>query len=263
MPLVGYSPWEDAAQYGRGLADTLGQIFLGLPKQRFEMAQARAEAPLQQQLLQAQVAEAQAKPELAREMQMFRQEGLDERLRHDEAMEQYEQNSLQERVGAQSRKGVPSEAQTTSQANAALNQYASNLANKMGVDTKQTPVTIDPNLSLQVIDAAMKGRSATNNPEMDSLQHLVKLAPLLAPLLSTNLEPKVTSGRSLMHPFTGSVTNMVPQVTTNGFSLQAPLQAQAQSQAQASAPLAPPQVTAVNAQGQRIGLVNGKWVPIQ
>lgn len=258
MPLIGYSPWTDAAQYGQGLADTLGQIFLGLPKQRFEMAQQASEAPLQRQLLEAQVQEAQAKPKLASEMQQFREGEFQERERHDKSMEQERDTSLQSQLQG---KGMPTESQTTSQANAALNQYASNVANQMGIDTKQTPVTIDPHLSLSVIDAAMQGRSAMNNPEMDSLQHLIKLAPILAPLLSTNMQQQVTGGRSLMHPFGASQTNMVPQVTTNGFQLTAPQQPiqQQLQQAQQQSPTA----TAVNAQGQRIGLVNGQWVQIQ
>lgn len=52
---IGYSPWQDAAQYGRSLGETLGQILLGVPQMRHqkrlqERQDQRAEASLGSQL---------------------------------------------------------------------------------------------------------------------------------------------------------------------------------------------------------------------
>jgi len=65
MPLVGYSPWTDAAAYGAGLGSTLSQAMLQMPQQRLELAQQahvqqqRQDIARQQLMQQQQEAQAQ------------------------------------------------------------------------------------------------------------------------------------------------------------------------------------------------------------
>lgn len=260
MPLVTSNPWTDAAAYGSGLADTLGQIFLGIPRQRFEMAQMRAEAPLQRQLLEARIGEAEAKPKIEEEMERFREGGMAERVRHDMAMENARADSIQNQLNK-----PPSENETTTQANTALNGFLNNLATQMNIE-KDTPISIDPTLSSSVIGNAMSNRNKPgDNPEMDSIQYLTKIAPILDAVLSTNI-----SANPVSHGlFGGTTTNYVPNTVTNGYVMRAPegsLQQQVQQAPQQQVPQqqTPQQfsLTATNAQGQRAVFDPGKgqWV---
>lgn len=283
MPLVTSSPWKDAAAYGSGLADTLSQIFLGIPKARYEMAQQRATAPLQMQLLQAKVDEAEAKPKLAEEMQEFREQNqkdredyqkssLDERTKYDkERIDQEKSNqdlrtqlatlhqnfqSLQDLI-----KGQPSVGEATKIAQGQMTDYAANMANKQGIDTKSTPITMDPSFSLSIIDQALKGRgTAGDNTAADTLQALIKATPILSPLLSTNQPPATTNW------LTRAVTQPPPVVSTNGYSMTGnpSLQQQIVQQPQGQQQQQPQQpITATNPKtGQKVQLVNGQWVPL-
>ena len=52
MALIGYSPWQDAAAYGAGLGQTLGQAALQLPQEKFQLAQNAALMQQRNQLAQ-------------------------------------------------------------------------------------------------------------------------------------------------------------------------------------------------------------------
>jgi len=54
MSLIGYSPWQDAAAYGRGLGDSLSQGLLALPQQKFALAQQAAQMQQRNQMFQLQ-----------------------------------------------------------------------------------------------------------------------------------------------------------------------------------------------------------------
>lgn len=72
-----YSPWTDAAAYGQGLGQTLGQVLLQMPREKAEEQRRALEFPLQQQLLQAQLAHAQSQTDLYKaEAQRQKDEGM-------------------------------------------------------------------------------------------------------------------------------------------------------------------------------------------
>lgn len=89
MALVGYSPWTDASRMGSALADTLGQILLGVPQIRAQQAERQAMMPLQMRLLQARAQSEEAYPQMQREQMQYREDMLGERERNDTLMNQY------------------------------------------------------------------------------------------------------------------------------------------------------------------------------
>ena len=50
MGYVNYSPWTDAANYGRGLGESLGQAMIQMPQQRMQLAAQQHQAQQQQQM---------------------------------------------------------------------------------------------------------------------------------------------------------------------------------------------------------------------
>lgn len=273
MSLVQQNPWQDAANYGSGFASTLGQMFLGIPRQRYEMAMQRAQMPLQQQLLEAQIGALKAKPEIEKELADFRGQSLQNQKDRTTAETQHWNNedsvkSLQEQVKELQfqlnslTKGRPSISTDQSSAKNAVSDFASGLATSQGIDTKATPITPAPDVINDAINGAMQTGATNGSPYAGALQALVKLAPRLAPFLTTNQPPSVVSGAG---PFgIGKlrgmyVTNTPPaSVTTNGWSL-APSQP---PQAPTPQPMQP-SMTATNDAGQRIGLINGQWTLLQ
>jgi len=78
MALIGYSPWQDAANYGAGLGNTLGEILLRVPQMRAQAALAQqqnqrdAQAfPLEQQYKQAQISAEQERAGASRAQQDY------------------------------------------------------------------------------------------------------------------------------------------------------------------------------------------------
>jgi hypothetical protein len=50
MSYINYSPWTDAANYGRGLGESLGNAMIQMPQQRMQLAAQQAQARQQQQM---------------------------------------------------------------------------------------------------------------------------------------------------------------------------------------------------------------------
>lgn len=59
MPIIGYSPWQDAANFGQGVGNSLSESLLRLPMERYQLAQNAARMQQMQQLGLARIANAQ------------------------------------------------------------------------------------------------------------------------------------------------------------------------------------------------------------
>jgi hypothetical protein len=64
MPLVNSSPWADAANYGQGFGQALGNILMNQPQMRLQAAQKAAELQQSNALNQAQIGELGARQRL-------------------------------------------------------------------------------------------------------------------------------------------------------------------------------------------------------
>ena len=257
MPLIQQNPWQDAANFGSGFASTLGQILLGIPKEKYDVMRQQQMMPLQQQLIEAQIANLKSRPEIQQQMMDLRQQGLENQEQRTKDLGEFQRGendirqqnldmrgqlqSLQEQL-----KGRPTTDQSSTQGQKAVTDFADRLANQQGIDTSSktaTPISVSPDVVNSAIDAAMRSGQTNGSPYEGALNALVKLAPILAPFLKTNMAPQVqTNGW-----FRGNTTNMVPNVTTNAFQLSAPQQQ----------PTSPP-LTATNPRtGQKIQSFDG------
>lgn len=104
MAIIGYSPWTDAANYGRGLGDTLGQAMLQMPLQRQMIRQQAEQAQAQQQQEMLKYALQKSAQEQQYRMGMIEQgtRGIEynkqlEELKHQTALQQL-------RLGAENKK---------------------------------------------------------------------------------------------------------------------------------------------------------------
>jgi hypothetical protein len=61
MPIIGYSPWNDAANFGQGVGQSLSESLLQLPMQRYALAAQQARMQQAQQMGLARLAETAAR----------------------------------------------------------------------------------------------------------------------------------------------------------------------------------------------------------
>ena len=80
---VGYSPWQDAAQYGQGLGEVLGQILLNQPRLRAQQAMEQQRFPLEQQLLQAQIKNQNFQPQYRQDLLSMKQQSEADKARYE------------------------------------------------------------------------------------------------------------------------------------------------------------------------------------
>lgn len=240
MAIIGYSPWQEAAQYGEGLGRTLSQAMLQQPALRAQLGMERARFaqeqqlfPLQQQLLQAQVGYEQARP------------GIEQaRYQNTAAMNQRRMQSMD--VNDAYRKAATEKIENP-QTKPPTPMQRVNMESKIsgGMVPEKNAQGITQNLgsdALQyILDMVMKGGTVAGAlPQLQSV-----------PDLRTNMVPNHL-GMALF--------GQHPQVTTNSFTLRPPMGGMAPMQS----PTNQVPQTAVNPQtGQRIQLVNGQWMPIQ
>ena len=220
MPIVGYSPWADAANYGAGLGETLGRILLQVPQQRAELRMQQQQFPLQQQLMQAQINEANLRPGL--QQQALAIKSLQEQLAAQRAgvTEDYQKERIRQIIQDEYRKDhpdqfgkPPTEQQDFGQGRQAVKDYASDLANKQNIDFTKTPFSVAPDL----MSGSLQSATGSKTPYQDVIKHLQNVGASLQAILQTNQIPQVQS-----YWFSPDVTNMIPQVTTNAYELRAP-----------------------------------------
>ncbi len=241
MALIQYSPWQDAAEYGAGLGRTLSQAMLQMPmlkaqqameQQRLGMEQGRyqteqSQAPLQAQLLQAQIGNLNARPELAQQRLAMMDMMNQSRLEQADVLNQLRMAQIEHLENAGQPKPL------TAPQNVSLEK---NVQGLVPDQYQGKPQTISPEGLQFLLNAVKQGQSASAQPSQ--MQHV--------PQLQTNQVP-AHLGMKLF--------GTVPQVTTNSFQLQPPTQQQPQQ---------PLSGIMVNPQtGQKIQLVNGQWTPIQ
>lgn len=262
MPIVGYSPWADAANYGAGLGETLGRILLQVPQQRAELRMQQQQFPLQQQLMQAQINEANLRPGLQQQAMAIK--SLQEQLAAQRAgvTEDYERERIRQIIQDEYRKDhpdqfgkPPTEQQDFGQGRQAVKDYVSDLANKQNIDFTKTPVSVAPDL----MSGSLQSATGSKTPYQDVIKHLQSIGASLQAILQTNQIPDLKTN------FFGSVSQLPtthPQVTTNAYELRAP---QGQPPVAAPPTNSVPPMTAVNPQTkQRIVSYDGgnSWQPL-
>ena len=77
---AGYNPWLEAAAYGQALGDSLGRAMIQLPNQRLQHFEEAQRFPLEQKLLQAQIANQEYMPEFRRQGLEFKQQQEADRM---------------------------------------------------------------------------------------------------------------------------------------------------------------------------------------
>lgn len=261
MPLVGYSPWQDAANYGSGLGETLGKLLIGLPQQRAELAMQRQQFPLQQQLLQAQVQEANLRPGMQQQALAIR--SLQEQLAAERQNAQMEylkarEDQIQRDEDRKDKAPAvkpPTSAQDYTQGRAAVTDYAHNLGIQQKVDPSKTPIGVDPSL----MQGALQSTMGSQSPYSDTMGFLQKAGAALQAILQTNQVPNMATN------WMGTVRQLPtthPEVSTNAYQLRLP---QVPSSVSAPSTNSTPAITAVNPQTkQRIVSYDGgnSWQPL-
>lgn len=244
MALITYSPWQDAANYGRGLGDTLGQILLQVPRIRAQQKMQGAEFqneqsnwPLQHQLLQAQVGEAQQRPQLE-QAKLAIQQLLAQRRGDSQAITDDYHKAETDKIRNETQGTKPL---TFGQGESADKLTEGLIQGKEGQlihGKPKAPINVSPEVFSAVRDAvvgALKNGQSGQAAGVGMLQNAQ-----LQPNLQTNQVPQVNPGGMLPTWLGGQgpTTNMIPQVTTNSYQMHMPQQQSLQQQTQGQQPQA-------------------------
>jgi len=164
MPYIGYSPWQDAAEYGKGLGESLTQLLLHVPmvraqqrQQQYENQQTQLMGPLQMELLRAQIAEANARGQSY----------------GSEAQRYTDQLNLKKQEDADATQRYTNELNLKKTEDAVANTQAANAyaLNKRKVDLDEKQFDIAEKDKLQ--EYADKNAQSGQNSVLAALQHLL------------------------------------------------------------------------------------------
>jgi hypothetical protein len=224
MSYLSYSPWQDAANVGRGIGDSLSQAILMRPElrarvvaQQQQQQEQQQRFPLEQKLLEAQIGNTQAQPELRRLMDTIRMMQVQQQGEHytnmDAARDTANDNTgrrldILEQAQHDKEVAPPKEASPWAVLASKLGlmgQRERELAPAAGV-TKDTPIV--PDMALK--DQVMQGKT----PE--DVQALLSLAQLVPNLMTNKPAEQHWYG------------DKPAQVATNSFTMKLPPEAQAQ-----------------------------------
>lgn len=272
---VNYSPWQDAANYGQGLGQALGQILLQQPRQRAEFQMQQERFPLEQQLLQAQVKNTEFQPEYRNELLGLRQQS--EQDRNTNAQQGLDIKSallaLQQQIQPQRVDIAQQNADSNTQnaGSRALQVAKPRVSGSQPHAPSSATMNGQNELVAKLLpllgQSEFGGQANTNMPVnvMTAGQQALQSNPGVNPLevLKQFVQPNVQTNQPGM---IGKMLGRQPQVVTNGASFGVPEALQAlQSHTQGQQTNAPtPVQTAVNpTTGQRLQLINGQWQPIQ
>lgn len=276
---VNYSPWQDAANYGQGLGQALGQILLQQPRQRAEFQMQQERFPLEQQLLQAQVKNTEFQPEYRNELLGLRQQS--EQDRNTNAQQGLDIKSallaLQQQIQPQRVDIAQQNADSNTQnaGSRALQVAKPRVSGSQPHAPSSATMNGQNELVAKLLpllgQSEFGGQANTNMPAnvMIAGQQALQSNPGVNPLevLKQFVQPKVdTNPPSILNRLSGGMIGTPSKVVTNGASFGVPEALQAlQSRAQGQQTNAPtPVQTAVNpTTGQRLQLINGQWQPIQ
>ena len=235
MSYVNYNPWTDAAQYGRGMGDTISEALLRVPAMRAQQQRQRAEFPLQQRLTEAQIASLNVQPELTLLRLMAQQQNWQSQAAEREAMAKY--------YGAKTEQAEQPKGDTPSQSMSALAQIAAAYAAqkaKLQTQSGGIPVNADPGAPFQLASQYQEARDA-GTPAGQSI------AAVLGQIMSATNRPNVgvtnVSNASMFNPTSWGTTKQQP--VTNSFDMIMPQQPMNQG-------VAAPQLQQPPQQGARV-----------
>ena len=227
------SPWQDAARYGQGLADTLGQAFIQMPQQRamLAMQQHKAQQDAQQQAYQNQQQVLQQQ-----QLGTYRQHQMSNQDAQLSEMKQYHQGEVQYRQqqadAAMERAGrpVPDEWTPNWETGTAFNKRTGEFKS-MGQPQGGPGLGQGPGMSKINPTAAMNA-----------------VSPIIAAGLNN---PAMQNPTNAAYPMWNQATNTFAQMN----QAVAPMPGR-------GGPLASPQATNA-APGRRFRFENGQLIPIQ
>jgi hypothetical protein len=217
MSIIGYSPWKDAASYGEGMGRTIAQALLQMPQIRQQAAiqkgeygmqvgryqQEQAQQPLQNQLLQAQVAYEQQRPQLEAQRLANAQQLNVPRANY------YNSQTKKNEAETKKLENPAPKAQTPSQTVG----MEKNISGMLPDSYQGKPQTVSPEALQYILQAVLKGGSVGG--ALPQMQH--------QPVLETNqvpghlgmsmfgTQPQVTTNRFQMMPPQGQPLNGAPQ----------------------------------------------------
>lgn len=273
-----YSPWTDAANYGRGFGQTLAQALIRAPQERENLAEQRARFPLEQELTEAQIHSALAQPELRKMMYdaaMGRNANQKEHYENEDAnakertgntkdynekrVKLGQQNADTRTAAQQEHASYDSQKQGTTAALAqgkiALDAVMEALGQKkidtMGQPKMQTGAQTDSQVKRGMDTQKLLGASLGNPNQVPSASVAEYAAKeqqqqptnSLMSILQSIMTPNRETNRTWMHPISGEVTTNGAHFTVPGqpppMTQGAPVPVAQQPMANAPAPMTP------------------------
>lgn len=287
MSYVGYSPWTDAANLGGGIGDALGKILLQRPEMRARVAAQQQEQqeqaqrfPLEQQLLQSQIKNADFRPQYQQDMVDLR--GKVDQAKIDQGNEGLDLKTallaLQQQLGAakiEQGSERADAAKTTADATAKVDAARVSKLDSAGGGKQPTPAQQQALVNvvqkvLPQITGGYPGSGGQTNASPDQLSAIVaalrdpaNAGKIPAQVVSQFVTPNVETRGHWFGPDT---------TVTNGANVRVPVE-QGQGQptasvaAPASAQVPPPDQRPV---GTKVTTVKGTfswdgsgWIPLQ